>query len=354
MPLSQLSAQPYQEAHQDTDFDAFLCFSQVLKACADPLRVQILNALNDDTFGVLELTQIFETKQSGMSHHLKVLNQAGLVEAQREGNAIFYRRPLNFNEAHDREAIEHILQLIDRFPLSDDILNKISEIHSQRAIQSQAFFTKNADRFQAHQELIADHAQYAPASFELLCQSFHEPSFHKHRSVPKRVMEIGPGEGLFLPLISPRFSEVIALDNSEDMLKKARIQAHKQGLNNIQFHLGDTFFYRQMTEQNKLPRVDAVVMNMVLHHIPTPAKVFQDIASFLHNQGVLIVCELSHHNQTWTKENCGDIWLGFETEELSKWAENAGFKTDKTAFIGLRNGFQIQLRKFVKSELSGK
>ena len=72
-------------------------FSQVLKACADPLRVQILKALNSDTFGVLELTQIFDTKQSGMSHHLKVLSQSGLVEAQREGNAIFYRRPLSLN-----------------------------------------------------------------------------------------------------------------------------------------------------------------------------------------------------------------------------------------------------------------
>jgi len=347
MPLSQLSEDRYQERHQDTDFDAILCFSQVLKACADPLRVQILNALNDDTFGVLELTQIFKTKQSGMSHHLKVLNQAGLVEAQREGNAIFYRRPLNFSEAHDQEAIEHILQLIDRFPLSEEILNKISEIHTQRAIQSQAFFTKNADRFQAHQELIADHAQYAPASFELLCQAFHEDG-----KVGKRVMEIGPGEGLFLPLISHKFSEVIALDNSEDMLKKAKHQAIKLGLNNIQFHLGDTWFYRQMVAQSKLSSVDAVVMNMVLHHIPTPAKVFQDIAAFLNDHGVLIVCELSHHNQAWTKENCGDIWLGFETEELSKWAENAGFKADKTAFMGLRNGFQIQLRKFVKSEQS--
>jgi ArsR family transcriptional regulator len=346
MSLSQFTLQNFQATEQnDAVPDALLHFSQVLKACADPLRVQILTALNDDTFGVLELTQIFETKQSGMSHHLKVLSQAGLVEAQREGNAIFYRRPLNFSEAHDREAIEHILHLIDRFPLSREIVNKISEIHRQRAIQSQAFFTKNADRFQAHQELIADHSQYAQASFELLCQSFPEDE-----QINKRVMEIGPGEGLFLPLLSRKFSEIVALDNSEDMLKKAKYQAFRQGLKNISFNLGDTFFYRQMVETNMQPAVDAVVMNMVLHHIPTPAKVFQDIATFLRSRGVLIVCELSHHNQAWTKENCGDIWLGFETEELTKWAENAGFKADKTAFIGLRNGFQIQLRKFVKSE----
>lgn len=345
MSLSPLPEQQLLEATStEAAHDAVLRFSQVLKACADPLRVQILSALNDDTFGVLELTQIFETKQSGMSHHLKVLSQAGLVEAQREGNAIFYRRPLNFSEEHDQEAIEMILKLIDRFPLSQDIISNISEVHHQRAMQSQAFFTKNADRFQAHQELIADHSQYAQASFELLCQSFPEDG-----RVNKRVMEIGPGEGLFLPMLCQKFTEVIALDNSEDMLKKSRLQSLKQGLNNISFHLGDSFYYRQMLEASTLPQVDAVVMNMVLHHIPTPAKVFQDIAAFLHQQGVLVVCELSHHNQAWTRENCGDIWLGFETEELDKWAENAGLKADKTTFIGLRNGFQIQLRKFIKT-----
>ena len=345
MSISPLPEHHFQEGPSSTAvFDAVLRFSQVLKACADPLRVQILSALNDDTFGVLELTQIFETKQSGMSHHLKVLSQAGLVEAQREGNAIFYRRPLNFSETHDQEAITMILRLIDRFPLSPEIIDKISQIHHQRAVQSQAFFTKNADRFQAHQELIADHSQYAQASFELLCQSFQEDG-----RINKRVMEIGPGEGLFLPMLSQKFSEVYALDNSEDMLKKARYQALKQGLSNISFHLGDTLYYRQMAETKALPAVDAVVMNMVLHHIPTPAKVFQDIAVFMEASGTLVVCELSHHNQAWTRENCGDIWLGFETEELEKWAENAGFKADKNTFIGLRNGFQIQLRKFIKT-----
>lgn len=326
--------------------DDVLRFSQTLKACADPLRVQILKVLQDDAFGVLELTQIFETKQSGMSHHLKVLYQIGLVEAQREGNAIFYRRPLNISAEYDQEAITRLFELIERFPLNDVLAEKITEIQVQRARQSQLFFSKNADRFQAQQELIAEHQQYAPGSYELLCQSFECKG-----KVNKRIMEIGPGEGLFLPLLCRKFSEVIALDNSEDMLRKAKNEASRQGLNNLQFHLGDTHYYRQTVEQNPQAKVDGVVMNMVLHHIPTPSKVFQEIASFLSDNGILIVCELSRHDQEWTKQNCGDIWLGFDAEELTKWAENAGLKADKTAFIGLRNGFQIQLRKFIKSNL---
>ncbi len=68
------------------------------KAGGDPLRLNILRALANDSFGVLELAQIFAIGQSGMSHHLKVLAQAGLVATRREGNAIFYRRALAHSE----------------------------------------------------------------------------------------------------------------------------------------------------------------------------------------------------------------------------------------------------------------
>ncbi|MDV7213510.1 ArsR/SmtB family transcription factor, partial [Azotobacter beijerinckii] len=73
----------------DCDELAALC-----KAGGDPLRLKVLRVLASDSFGVLELAQIFAIGQSGISHHLKVLAQAGLVATRREGNAIFYRRAL--------------------------------------------------------------------------------------------------------------------------------------------------------------------------------------------------------------------------------------------------------------------
>ena len=53
------------------------------KAGGDPLRLNVLRALANDSFGVLELAQIFAIGQSGMSHHLKVLAQAGIAPAAR-------------------------------------------------------------------------------------------------------------------------------------------------------------------------------------------------------------------------------------------------------------------------------
>ena len=325
---------PVEEAQYSPEIQAF---SQLLKACGDPLRVCILQVLKHDTFGVLELTQLFDTKQSGMSHHLKVLSCAGLVEAQREGNAIFYRRPFNQQTAHDPLAIEQLFKLLDRLPLPPTLAQRITAIRERRAVQSQAFFAKNAERFKEQQELISEHEQYARACLELLSKS--------NLAKSATVMELGPGEGLFLKPLSQHFAQVIALDNSASMLNKAQQLARRENLSNVTFHLGETSEFKLQQKP-----IEAMVMNMVLHHVPTPAEIFRDAFDILQSSGVLVVCDLSHHHQEWTRENCGDLWLGFEPQELSNWAKLAGFQEDESVFIGLRNGFQIQLHKFIKPD----
>ena len=69
-----------------------LSLANLLKAAGDSFRLDILRVLAQDSFGVLELCRIFASKQSGVSHHLKVLTNAGLLTTRREGNSIFYRR----------------------------------------------------------------------------------------------------------------------------------------------------------------------------------------------------------------------------------------------------------------------
>ena len=310
----------------------------IFKASGDPLRLEILRVLRRDTFGVLELSQLFDMRQSGMSHHLKVMHKAGLLEPQREGNAIFYRRPLNLNTGKlADQAIRQIFKTVDQAPLPEQLDARIEAIREQRAEQSRAFFSRHADQFREQQELIAAFDLYAGPTADLIRKrSAREPW--------RTVLEIGPGEGGFLPVLAELFDQVVAVDNSRNMLAKAELTCQQAGLSNVQLVEGvtDTILARGET-------FDLIVANMVLHHVPSPADIFLGAVALMNPGGCLMISDLCSHDQDWAKENCGDLWLGFEPEELTAWAADAGLSAGEQLFIGLRNGFQVQVREFWKT-----
>jgi ArsR family transcriptional regulator, arsenate/arsenite/antimonite-responsive transcriptional repressor len=62
------------------------------KALADPTRVAIVNHLSTaEELCVCNLVDAFELSQPTISHHLKILREAGLVESSRRGTWAFYR-----------------------------------------------------------------------------------------------------------------------------------------------------------------------------------------------------------------------------------------------------------------------
>ncbi len=64
------------------------------KAIADPARLQLLNFIAVQPSGeacVCHLTKPLDVKQPTVSHHLKVLYEAGLLERERRGTWVYYR-----------------------------------------------------------------------------------------------------------------------------------------------------------------------------------------------------------------------------------------------------------------------
>ena len=63
----------------------------LLKALADPVRLRLMSliAAGDETC-VCELTDTFELSQPTISHHLRVLREAGLVDNERRGTWVYY------------------------------------------------------------------------------------------------------------------------------------------------------------------------------------------------------------------------------------------------------------------------
>lgn len=302
------------------------------KAMSDPLRIMILRVLLHNSFGVLELTQLFATTQSGMSHHLKILLQASLVVTRREGNSIFYRRALA-KEHLLTHLYQAALEEIDALSIPVELQTNIDHIYTERAESSKNFFAnviKNGNLAQ-QDELIVGITHYQDILLNLLDNNITKEDI---------ALEVGPGEGKFIPLLAKRFKQVIAVDNSAEMLQLVENICAQQQLDNVCLQHADA------TKLKLSNKVDCIVANMVLHHLPAPAEALRHFKSYLKETGRLLLTELCHHQQTWVTDTCGDLWLGFESDELDHWAEVAGFKLNDSLYVGLRNGFQLQVKYF--------
>jgi ArsR family transcriptional regulator len=314
--------------------------SALCKAAGDPLRLAVLRVLSQDSFGVLELSQIFKFRQSGMSHHLKILLQAGLVTTRREGNSIFYRRADHAVSGDLENMQRELLKAADKTEMSEDIEQRLAAVQVARAERSVQFFSENADKFRSQQELVVSYDVYGPAAAGMISTSY--------QGADDSVLEVGPGAGDFLSELAARFQAVYALDNSPVMLARAQTSVQQQDLTNITFISGDT----KTSTVQKLA-VDCIVLNMVLHHTPSPADVISDLTGCLKYGGQLYITELCSHDQNWAREACGDVWLGFEPEDLNGWAATAGLAQGKDMYLAQRNGFRVQIRQYVKQATGG-
>lgn len=194
---------------------------------------------------------------------------------------------------------------------------RIAEVHGQRAAASQEFFARTAASFQAQQDLIAGLPQYRDSVLALLDSlEFVDAAC---------AVEIGPGDGGFLPELAQRFQQVLALDNSAAMLELARQRCTEESLHNVQLQLADAL-------QDDYPAADCLVLNMVLHHFAVPAEALKQLAQRVKPGGSLLITELCSHNQSW--------------------ASAAGLNTCESLYVGLRNGFQIQVRHFAKPSIT--
>ncbi len=79
----------------------------LFKALSDPVRLRLLAMIachDDGEACVCDLTGAFEVSPPTISHHLKVLREAGLITARRRGTWIYYRG--------EPAALAHLAQIL--------------------------------------------------------------------------------------------------------------------------------------------------------------------------------------------------------------------------------------------------
>jgi ArsR family transcriptional regulator len=68
--------------------------AHLFKALGDPVRLRVLSLIASHAGGevcVCDITDAFELTGPTISHHLKVLRQAGLITGERRGTWVYYR-----------------------------------------------------------------------------------------------------------------------------------------------------------------------------------------------------------------------------------------------------------------------
>jgi ArsR family transcriptional regulator len=82
---------------QALDEQAAAALARMFKALGDPVRLRLLSLIASESGSegrgevcVCDLLGAFDVQQSTISHHLRVLREAGLVDCQRRGTWVYY------------------------------------------------------------------------------------------------------------------------------------------------------------------------------------------------------------------------------------------------------------------------
>jgi ArsR family transcriptional regulator len=265
-----------------------------LRACAEPTRLRLLALAARGSFCVMEFTEILGQSQPRLSRHLRLLNEAGLLEREREGANVWFTLP-----PHATAAGSLVRALIERLPEHDETLasdrRQAARVLAERArVASESFRAKGAD----WDEMRALDLP-APAVEQALLELLPADGIG-------RLLDVGTGTGRLLEVLAPRVSAAMGIDASRAMLALARARLARPGLDHCAVRLADMY---------RLPfgpgAYDAVVLQMVLHYAEDPASALAEAARVLRPGGMLVVVELAAHARTEEMHRLAHRWPGF-------------------------------------------
>lgn len=137
----------------------------------------------------------------------------------------------------------------------------------------------------------------------------------------KIVADLGCGTGFVSMALANEAGIVFSIDNSINMLKELKTTALKRDYKNI-YPIKSSLDNIALFDES----LDAVFINMALHHIKDAKKAINEMYRILKKDGVVIISDVMEHNGEWAREEMYDEWLGFSNKQITEWLESTGFK----------------------------
>jgi len=291
------------------------------KALSDKTRLRLMYVLQRYELNVNEIVLVVDMIQSGVSRHLKILMESGLLTSRRDGSFIYYSAAKN----HLTKAFISLLdQGIEREDITRKDLEKSREMIKIRQNRTKRFFRTVAPQWdRLKKEVLGD--------FDLNSMIKEKISFQGN------ISDIGCGTGELIEILSKETShKLIGIDYSPEMLEQARLRL--SGTGNAELRLGELEHLPMKNQE-----IDTAIMNMVLHHISQPELPIAEVYRVLKPGGTFILSDFEKHDQEKIKEIIGGSWLGFEEEKIKIWLMNRGFYIRKIDSYSVNHGLTINM-----------
>ncbi len=280
----------------------------IFRAVGDPSRLRILLLVQGMELAVGEIAQVLQQSQPRVSRHLRILEEAGLIERVREGAWVFVRLGA---AAISGPVLELITTLAAKDIGGDDVAAqdraRLSEVRADRAAAVDAWFAAHADAWEQERSLHTREAGVEQAIVATLGGELGD------------LVDVGTGTGRMIELLGPRARSALGLDRNPEMLRLARNRIDASGLASARVQAGDMY---------ALPLPDAacdtLLLHQVLHYADNPAAAITEAARVLRPFGRLLVIDLLPHAREELRQERRHVRLGFADEAVLGWMADAG------------------------------
>ena len=210
----------------------------IAKALGDPIRLQLVDVLRKHAgkVCVCELTPLFDVGQPTVSHHLKMLRDAGIVDSERQGLwAYYYVNP---------EALEELTTWLTRLNRPDEIREAVRERYADAARTTSNCCGPSAARIAApsspeHEREVFGTARTqtrtetrCPRRAKIVSLGCGNPTALAELHAGETVLDLGSGGGIDVLLSARRVGPTgfaYGLDMTDEMLALARKNAAEAG-----------------------------------------------------------------------------------------------------------------------------
>lgn len=280
-------------------------FVRTLKALADPLRLRILAAVAEEELTVGEVQEVVDSVQSSVSRNLAILREAGFVRDRKEGTSVYFSARDEMPEPA-RGLFASLRARLSEIPQAKADQARLAAARRRRLQRSQNYFESLAGDWEHIRKSYFDDRVASLAIEKLLPRNL-------------TVADIGCGTGSLTFELARFAGKVVAVDLSQEMLRRARAAARARNLRNVEFHPGDAL--RLPLETGS---VDAAFCVMVLHFLAAPERAAAELCRITRPGGSVILVDLVEHKQEWMREQMAHQWLGFERRAVERWFRDAG------------------------------